>query len=497
MTKRAKILSLALVLVLLVSLATVFALPSSAATYYVTCPPEGDYYVAASADNSYCMDVKGGSTARGTYVQLWQRVSGCAAQIFTIKRETGHWYTIRNKATGLCLNVPNGWSRNGQQLWMWSYDATDSCLWRFADAGNGRYILQNKKGRVLDLDNNLRYNGSRMHLWDLHDGDSAKWALVPVSQNLAGERISVKEGSYRFKTYSYTSRCLNIQYKSTACLSANTVLDRYDGESNEEFTVTHIGNNYYTIAPNHCTGRYLCMNGSKVTLASRTNLTSTHWYFVDNGRGILLINRSTGKALSLSSYSIGATVKCDFANKYAMSQMFLMEKVNAWASPLKGNVVTTQRFGNSGHLGVDMVSYTDINVYAAATGTVYAVGLNGSGTDAKYLSDSARKGNGYYVVLKHVIDGKTVYSMYGHLKQKPSLEAGATVVQGQVIGTMGNTGRSYGDHLHFAIANQPRNGSYYGYTASGRTFNADSQYESRSGVTFYNPAKAVSQGILG
>ncbi|MBQ2941923.1 MAG: M23 family metallopeptidase [Clostridia bacterium] len=165
-----------------------------------------------------------------------------------------------------------------------------------------------------------------------------------------------------------------------------------------------------------------------------------------------------------------------------------------WQSPLKSYKIT-QSFGKSGHLGVDMKS-DNTAVYAAASGTVVATGLNGTGTNAS--STKSPKGNGYYVVIKHTFNNKTVYSMYGHLAANSiKVKAGDEVTKTTQIGTMGNTGRSTGPHLHFAIADTKKNGSYYGYMEDGKDFTAASRKETRSGVTFYNPIAAINNGTLG
>ena len=172
-----------------------------------------------------------------------------------------------------------------------------------------------------------------------------------------------------------------------------------------------------------------------------------------------------------------------------------MQLESAWDMPMKGNVITTQAFGKSGHLGIDIKSTNDSNIYAAADGTVVSTGLNGTGTDASKTSTPS--GNGYYVVIKHTIDGKTVYSMYGHMKSGSiTVKTGQIVKKGTVIGTCGNTGNSTGTHLHFAIANQYRAGTYYGYTQSRITFNKNKMYENRSGITFYNPKFIVDNDKL-
>ena len=58
--------------------------------------------------------------------------------------------------------------------------------------------------------------------------------------------------------------------------------------------------------------------------------------------------------------------------------------------------------------------------------------------------------NGNAVVIEHTTaDGKTYYSMYGHLKQSYDK---TTVAKNEAIGIMGNEGlQSQGEHLHLGI----------------------------------------------
>ncbi|OGZ06215.1 MAG: hypothetical protein A2845_00185 [Candidatus Lloydbacteria bacterium RIFCSPHIGHO2_01_FULL_49_22] len=101
-----------------------------------------------------------------------------------------------------------------------------------------------------------------------------------------------------------------------------------------------------------------------------------------------------------------------------------------------GGYRKTQRL--HGYNGVDLVSSLGIGapVMAAARGTVIIArrgGYNG--------------GYGSYVVIQH---GNGTQTLYGHLKSV-TVSSGEIVVQGQTIGTMGNSGRSTGPHLHFEI----------------------------------------------
>ena len=95
------------------------------------------------------------------------------------------------------------------------------------------------------------------------------------------------------------------------------------------------------------------------------------------------------------------------------------------------------------HDGLDLVAVTGTEIYAAADGIVTGAGPNG------------RYGN--WMQIDHA--GKLT-TVYGHLSAfAPGIEAGTRVSQGELIGFVGNTGRSTGAHLHFEIV------------ANGRTVN--------------------------
>lgn len=67
--------------------------------------------------------------------------------------------------------------------------------------------------------------------------------------------------------------------------------------------------------------------------------------------------------------------------------------------------------------------------------------------DAKVIKVSKDKYLGIYIKLEHTGQIKT---LYGHLAVA-SVKTGQTVKRGDVIGIMGNTGRSTGTHLHYGI----------------------------------------------
>lgn len=91
------------------------------------------------------------------------------------------------------------------------------------------------------------------------------------------------------------------------------------------------------------------------------------------------------------------------------------------------------------HQGIDFVPGEGAPIQAIADGTVRIATEQGGGY-------------GVTVYIDHVIDGQVVTSHYAHM-QYGSLKvaAGDTVKVGDIVGNTGNTGHSFGAHLHFEI----------------------------------------------
>lgn len=97
------------------------------------------------------------------------------------------------------------------------------------------------------------------------------------------------------------------------------------------------------------------------------------------------------------------------------------------------------QFGVGGHKGVDLAAPGNTPIYAVADGVVM--------TAAYHYS------YGNYVFLNNGTDtdGNTYTTLYAHMIKAPSVSAGQTVSKGQVLGYVGSTGNSTGNHLHFEM----------------------------------------------
>ena len=111
--------------------------------------------------------------------------------------------------------------------------------------------------------------------------------------------------------------------------------------------------------------------------------------------------------------------------------------------PVPGYRNCSRWYGGS-HKGVDICAAAGTPIYASAGGTVTKAGYNKAGAGTGY---------GYSIIINH---GNGYTTVYAHCLSL-AVHAGQTVKQGQLIGHVGSTGRSSGNHCHFEIR---RNGSY-------------------------------------
>lgn len=106
-------------------------------------------------------------------------------------------------------------------------------------------------------------------------------------------------------------------------------------------------------------------------------------------------------------------------------------------------VAITQKFKQGKHHGIDL-GWNETKggpnqpIFAAEDGTVIIV-KDGDKSNVSW---------GNYVKIDH---GNKIYTLYAHLKQGVVAKKGQKVKKGDLIGYMGNTGHSFGNHCHFEI----------------------------------------------
>lgn len=113
-----------------------------------------------------------------------------------------------------------------------------------------------------------------------------------------------------------------------------------------------------------------------------------------------------------------------------------LPRVSSYAFPLKSYAYVSSEYGprwGSTHTGIDFAARAGTHIYSWRDGKVTFAGWSG--------------GYGNFIIVDH---GNGFVTRYAHCS-KIAVKKGQTVSQGQIIGYVGTTGNSTGNHLHFEI----------------------------------------------
>ncbi len=189
----------------------------------------------------------------------------------------------------------------------------------------------------------------------------------------------------------------------------------------------------------------------------------------------------SGWTFEPSTYSVTVLVKNSVGS--VSKKVGNIKVISGFSNPLKAisggktNIITQSFSANAydskrDHLGTD---------YSGAASYVTAI-INGTVIDI-YTGNGYGYGNA--VIIRSTIYGKTVYIIYGHMKDNSlKIKKGDCVVSGQVLGTMWSSGNSTGKHVHVGVFTGA-------YKTGGKTVPAG--YYSK---TFSNSAYKVSYGTF-
>ena len=327
-----------------------------------------------------------------------------------------------------------------------------------ANLSNGYYIIKSSKDEnyVLDVYGGSEQNGANIQLYRRQNS---------INQ---GFIIKKENDGYYSVIAMHSNKYMDVANAGKAN-GTNVLQWISNGGDNQRWKIVKTSDGYYSFI-SKCNGLYLDISGG--ITANETNIQC----YTGNG--------SAAQKFSLEEVTYNGKRYGESDNSKQSVSAFQMPLNGVYCSWRSSNNWSWAENANGGgyssarvyHLGADLLGSSD-DVYAIGDGAVVKSGWNNA--------------NGNYVVIRHQVSGKTVYSFYAHLSSR-NVSAGIQVNKGDKIGVVGNTGSSSrGKHLHFAMMDTLWSGSYYGYstyfTGNTRTY---------QGVTYYNPIYVVQNGKL-
>lgn len=180
--------------------------------------------------------------------------------------------------------------------------------------------------------------------------------------------------------------------------------------------------------------------GSRVTLVKgergekKSNIEITYVDGIESGRKV--IDSTVIKNPVVETIGIGTYSACpDNPDTVYFGYPLTGSGEMGW--PVDGGWVSDSFISDRNHKGLDIAAPENTEIYAAQDGVVVSAGWNSGGYGNVVMIEHE---NGYATVYAHMIN---VYAVEGQ-----------QVSKGQLIGFVGNTGNSFGDHCHFEVRHQ-------------------------------------------
>ena len=296
---------------------------------------DGTYRIAMFSNQNIGLDINGGSQDNGANVILWEWYEENNIQKqFDIEYDGNGYYTIRNKNSNKVLDVQNGGTSNGTNVWQYEYNGSDAQKWQIVANSNGSYsIISKLNGLYLDIQNGNIANGGNVQVYEGNNSTAQQFYFIEITK----PQEILEDGTYRIAMFSNQNIGLDINGGSKDN-GANVLLWDWYEENNlqKKFNIKYDETDgYYTIT-NVNSGKLLDTenggntNGTNVCLNEENNTSSQKWRIVKNSNGSYsVISKHSGLYLDISGGYIapGGNVQIYEGNN-SEAQQFMFIKLD-------------------------------------------------------------------------------------------------------------------------------------------------------------------------
>ena len=141
----------------------------------------GGYYTLKNVASGNCLDVYTGSTANGTNVQTWES-NGKISQQFQLEKVNiiapGYYFITPTTNTNLAVEVKSVSTANGANVQIWTKTNKDHQKWQLKVNSDGSYsVLNANSGKALDIEGKSTVSGANVSQFTNNETSNQKWDI--------------------------------------------------------------------------------------------------------------------------------------------------------------------------------------------------------------------------------------------------------------------------------------------------------------------------------
>ena len=278
--------------------------------------PDGDYFIFSNLNSKSFLDIVGTDipAAAGTNVTMYnfgkedypREVHACDA--WTLQYLNNGFYKIKQKSTGMCLDVQGASQQRGTNVQVWTEHDGAAQQWSIAATDNGYTIRARCGGYYLDMHNAETADGTNVQLWDLDDGKHQRWGFVPFAPSIGQ---TIEDGTYTIQSAVNSEYCLDVHGRDGNAYTKETNVWLWPiNDCNDTFNVKYLGDGYYSICEavsglaldivDKGAEGYLNV-GNNIQVFTNNQTANQKWIIRDAGDGYYnIISAYSGYSLDLS-----------------------------------------------------------------------------------------------------------------------------------------------------------------------------------------------------
>ena len=292
---------------------------------------DGTYRIAMFNNQNIGLDIDGASRNNGANVLLWDWYETDNIQKkFNIEYDMNDgYYTITNVNSGKLLDVQNGGTTNGTNVWQYEINNTDSQKWKIERNDNGSYsIISKLSGLYLDISNGNISNGGNVQTYEGNNSSAQQFMLIKLDNQIVK---TVDDGIYEITSAIDTNKSFDIGNDSN---SENAPLQLWDsnGLIQQRFRITY-NNSFYTISEVN-TNKVIAVSNNQVVQKTPNGDVQEKWIIKSvSGEKYTFISLANNYCIDIPSAIADNGVKLQV---YEQNNSFAQQFYMANRTPLQG-----------------------------------------------------------------------------------------------------------------------------------------------------------------